>query len=280
MNNIDVFNNTQNLIRQNKKLSLFTQNSIQQTKYLPPSFHSPNNPYYDITKISVQETLTLIPAREYADSGKKVAILNFGNPVEPGGGVTRGADAQEEYLCRASNLYNCLKSENAAPYYRLHKEIMKNNGCYDILLSTDSIIYSPNIVFFKEDVGYYPGLMSNVIQNYTYRWFNADIITCAAPFFSTTSKRIPYGDLKFIFIQRIRNIFESAIEHNVEVLILGAFGCEAFHNPPEIVASAFKEVLSESRYSHAFSDIVFAVKASEKSCPNIKAFKAAFTQSR
>jgi uncharacterized protein (TIGR02452 family) len=35
------------------------------------------------------------------------------------------------------------------------------------------------------------------------------------------------------------------------VLILGAFGCGAFGNPPEVVAKAFRQVLAEQRY-HAF----------------------------
>ena len=38
----------------------------------------------------------------YKKEDGKILVLNFANPVEPGGGVRRGAKAQEEDLCRKS----------------------------------------------------------------------------------------------------------------------------------------------------------------------------------
>ena len=65
------------------------------------------------------------------------------------------------------------------------------------------------------------------------------------------------------------------------MLILGAFGCGAFKNPPEIVAQAFRDVLLEEHYDTCFTDIVFAIKSSNgndpfKPCPNLMAFQLAF----
>ena len=104
-----------------------------------------------------------------------------------------------------------------------------------------------------------------------------DVITCAAPFFSGSGYILPNGDLQHLFKRRIRNIFEVAIENQVEVLILGAFGCGAFHNPPDVVADAFREILLEGRYINAFDEIVFAVKRTEIICPNIEAFEYRFS---
>jgi uncharacterized protein (TIGR02452 family) len=69
---------------------------------------------------------------------------------------------------------------------------------------------------------------------------------------------------------------QKAIENDIEALILGAFGCGAFNNPPTVVAKAFQSVLMKDRYFHAFSDVIFAVKRSGRFCENIEAFKTAF----
>ena len=44
-------------------------------------------------------------------------------------------------------------------------------------------------------------------------------------------------------------------KENVDIFILGAYGCGAFHNPPEIIASLFKELLNE----YHFDTVEFAV---------------------
>jgi lysophospholipase L1-like esterase len=105
------------------------------------------------------------------------------------------------------------------------------------------------------------------------------VITCAAPYLVKRRYVNPTA-LGKLFEARIRNILEAAMENGAEVLILGAFGCGAFGNPPDVVARAFREVLSEQRYQ-AFRKIVFAIKSSVGGdpytvCPNLAAFQTVF----
>ncbi len=59
-----------------------------------------------------------------------------------------------------------------------------------------------------------------------------------------------------------------------QVLILGAFGCGAFKNPPEVVAEAAYEIVKE--YIHSFETIEFAIYSSEGESKNMSVFKRVF----
>ena len=58
---------------------------------------------------------------------------------------------------------------------------------------------------------------------------------------------------------RIRAVLAIAVEEEVDVLILGAFGCGAFHNDAHAVASIFAKLLMSSQFAGAFSDVIFAI---------------------
>ena len=61
-----------------------------------------------------------------------------------------------------------------------------------------------------------------------------------------------------------------------EVLILGAFGCGAFKNPPEVVAKVFLQITAE--YCRHFETIEYAVFHTDRETENYKAFKRAFSK--
>ncbi len=74
---------------------------------------------------------------------------------------------------------------------------------------------------------------------------------------------------------KIDTIYKAAIHYGHDSLILGAFGCGAFHNPPEEVAKMFK-VQNESYIGDqqsCFKRIGFPV-LSEQGNPNYDVFKA------
>ena len=263
-----------NSIERNSNLRFQTNAMINKTRVYQEAFISNRNPC-KTTVVSFQENLTLLAAKEAVRTGSHVAVLNFANPIEPGGGVLRGAKAQEENICRSSNLYKSLTSKNAYEYYQLNNKILSKNQYNSMFLGTDQVIYSPDVLILKENVGYPDRFLR--VEQYIETTYSVDVITCAAPFFSGSGYMLPNGDLQYLFEKRIRNILEVAIDNEVDVLILGAFGCGAFHNPPDIVADAFREVLLTDRYRKSFEQIVFAVKRTNIVCSNIEAFEKNFS---
>lgn len=276
MTNIEVFQDTISRINADERLVSATLWAIDNTAVFGENFLSQKRPKAS-SRIRVAEELTLIAAEKAAAAGKKTAVLNFANPFEPGGGVLRGANAQEEYLCRASNLWPCLVSPQAKAFYEFHRNLPYGDEEASFFLASDRIVYTKNATVIRKDTDYVPGHTAvRSTQEYSDQWYQIDVITCAAPYFA--KGRIPIGEeqLKELLKKRIRNIMEVSIENNVQALVLGAFGCGAFHNPPTVVASAFWEVLGEQRYAQAFEEVVFAIKRTDTICENIEAFRTAF----
>lgn len=211
--------------------------------------------------IIVESGTTLATARKYLHIGK-TAVLNFANPENPGGGVQYGAMAQEECLCRSSNLYPCLCDASVFnDYYEYHRNL-KN------IFYSDRLIYTKDITVFKDDNDI-PQILPE------HMWFTVDVITCAAPYIAKR-KYTNSTALLLLFKSRIRNIFEAARDNKADVIILGAFGCGAFKNPPLIVAEAFRQVICEQDYFKCFRKIVFAIKPTGEHCPNLNAFTGQF----
>ena len=266
--NIRIFKDTQGLIKNNESLGKETTSAIENTMLYPQNFRVGYKQLHDPAHISVEENLTLIVARRLKNNYERVAVLNFANAIMPGGGVTLGANAQEEYLCRASNLYNCL----------LQYKMIKDFYLYHLFLVntyySDKVIYSKGVVIFKKDVRKKDSSLKYDIE-YTKDWIDVDIITSAAPNIRFMIKP-NMNKISQIFMNRIRNILETAIENKIEALVLGAFGCGEFKNPPEIVSEAFRKILKEEHYEDYFKEIVFAIKHTNQIDNNLSCFKKKF----
>lgn len=185
-----------------------------------------------------------------------MAVHNFASASNPGGGVTKGANAQEECLCRCSGLYFCLNTPAMWDgFYKPHRD------AHDPI-HNDDIIYTPRVTVFKTDTAT-PQLLPES------EWYDVDIITCAAPNLrNQPSNRYNSGDgnrqvkmkdkeLLALHEKKLRRILEVALSEGCETIILGAFGCGAFQNNPEVVALANRNVIKD--YLHAFKNIEFAV---------------------
>lgn len=238
-----------------------TASSVKSNRVYKEDFISRAKHRSENAAIEVYSGSTFDVARRYCSLGK-VAVLNFANPENPGGGVQLGAMAQEECLCRSSNLYACISSPNVFDeYYGYHRGIRSH-------FYTDRLIYTKNVTVFKDD-----SLVPQMLPEN--EWFEVDVITCAAPYLA--KRKHTNGVALFeLFKSRIKNIFEAARDNNVDYLILGAFGCGAFKNPPLIVAEAFRRTIEEQNYFKDFKQIIFAIKPTSEYCPNLSTFLSKF----
>ncbi len=180
----------------------------------------------------------------------RVCVLNFASAGTPGGGVKWGSTAQEEDLCRVSTLYpNLVADKVRAPYHDRHMQMFAD-GTMDYLYN-DECIYTPGVVVIKHDADPTQVLPED-------QWRTVDVITCAAPNLNRCNGPLPTADtLQQLFEQRFRRIMTIAALEGAEVLILGAFGCGVFSNPPEMVARAARNALSD--FCRCFRHVEFAV---------------------
>lgn len=271
MNNVKIFHDTQAIIEKNEKLHKLTSEAVVKTKVYSENYESLAKVGNYDTTFSVEECVSLIEARELLKTYKKIAVHSFANPIEPGGGVLMGAVAREEYLCRVSNLYSFLTSAQAAEFYELHQQMYKEMQVEESFLASDLVTYAPGVTVIKKD------LYGGKEVEYTDDWITVDIISASAPYFK---EKLPEREhdvsIKDLYVKRIKNIFETAIDNGVEALVMGTFGCGAFNNFSSTVAKAFQEVLDEDRYKNAFKHITFAIRDRYKPCDNLAAFEELF----
>lgn len=238
-----------------------TECSVRSNRVYKEGFVSEEKHRKENATVDVYSGTTFDVAKRYCTLGK-VAVLNFANPENPGGGVCIGAIAQEECLCRSSNLYACISNPDIFDeYYGYHRSIRSS-------FYTDRLIYTKNVTVFKDD-----SLVPQMLPEN--EWFEVDVITCAAPYLA--KRKHTNGAALFELLKtRVKNIFEAARDNHADYLILGAFGCGAFRNPPLIVAEAFRHTIEEQNYLNDFKQIIFAIKPTGVKCPNLSTFSLQF----
>lgn len=144
--NVTVFKDTENFCKSNKQIAESIRRSIAGQKLILESENMERpglNLYAEPASVVVSKKRTFEAASKY--KGNKVAVHNFASASNPGGGVVKGASAQEECLCRCSGLYFCLHTpEMWSGFYTPHR------NAHDPL-HNDDIIYTPDVIVFKTD---------------------------------------------------------------------------------------------------------------------------------
>lgn len=269
--NVAIFQDTEKLCKTNERLKASVQNATDKQKLILESDEvkvGKLDIYAQPAKVVVSKKRSFEAASSYKNM--KVAVHNFASASNPGGGVVRGAGAQEECLCRCSGLFFSLNTPAMwNGFYTPHRD------AHDPI-HNDDIIYTPEVTVFKSDTAI-PKLMPEE------DWYDVDVITCAAPNLrpnpsnqynsgdGNKAASIKDKDLLALHEKRLGRILDVAVENGDEAIVLGAFGCGAFLNNPEVVALAAKNVVKN--YINAFRVIEFAVYCGARDERNFKIFE-------
>ncbi len=228
----------------------------------------------DGTEIVVENNDCIRTAQRLVAEGYNPAVLNFASSGHPGGGVETGARAQEETICRRSTLIRSIYSFSGQ-YSDKYRFAHKPGNNYPLDNLRHSVIYSPYVTFFRE------GLECKFMETP----FQCAVITCAALNLNgrfrihlTPGGKMPL-EARSITADKIRAIFRVALEHGHDALVLGAFGCGAFENPPDEMADLFRKALNDEEFRDKFRYVSFSIIEDHNSRNrNLQAFRDVFEE--
>lgn len=204
-------------------------------------------------------------ARKRAAEGcSKVLVLNLASPVHPGGGVRRGARAQEEDLCRKSSLLLSLESKTARKYYDYNKSL-------HTFMGSDSMMLTPNVEIFKDENGI-------LLDETTI----VSVLTCAALKVTFGKEGLHESAYRELVYNRIMKMLRCSAFFGYRNLILGAWGCGAYGNDAGVISDLFYMALKKLDYNgfkenDLFSRVDFAVLDRTRAQYNFKQFKRNFS---
>lgn len=188
---------------------------------------------------------------KYVRTGHNPVGINMANKDFPGGGVIQGCPAQEEALCRRSNHYLGLITQTYP-------------------LPEFGGVYCPGISVFRDDEAHKYAFMDKpemvnlvAIAAYDLRG-NPD-----------TTYETMKADQNFVdgTKLKIRNMLRIMAMKGHETLVLGAFGCGAFQNPPRLMAELFREIFQDPEFEGRFKHVDFAILCQyPKDQANVDAF--------
>jgi len=175
-------------------------------------------------------------------------VLNMANRFRHGGGFLLGARAQEEDCCRRSDLY-------------LHLEQLK----YPLPLIGASYSFPVSILRSEKEKGY---KFLREAYGKPPSYYQIGVISAAAyenPDLSDISK------YKKLMSEKVWSLLMACYMTGHRTLILSAWGCGAFNNPPELVAQIFREQLRKN-FKNKFETVIFALATENPNDGNMVAF--------
>jgi uncharacterized protein (TIGR02452 family) len=209
------------------------------------------------TQIQVWREDTFNCAHKLIERGvgmEEIAVLSMASDYKAGGGFTKGANAQEETLCKRSNLYFSL---GAGSFYPLKK---------------DQLLYTTAVTVFRDDRN--EGYQFRKVKDH----YKVNVISAAAirrPKMKDNDTRYAQLEDEKLMEDKVRSVLRVAFHKKNKVIVLGAWGAGAFGHSPEASSKVFQDVLREAEFTNVFDKIIFAVIDSHSS-NNCNVFKQAF----
>ena len=204
------------------------------------------------TEVRVENKDCVQAAIDLINEGFYPVLLNLADLYTPGGLVEYGSGAQEENLCRRSNLVQSLYqfSESRIRQYP-ELGLMARKDQYPMNEKYGGV-YSGLVSFFRgpESEG------SQLLE----RPYDIPVISVAA----LNGPRIGNDGRMFkeetaITLEKMRTIFRIGLSEGHDAIVLSAFGCGAFSNPPAHIAQLFHQVMGEDEFKDWFRLIDFAI---------------------
>jgi len=194
---------------------------------------------------------------------RNIGVLNFGNPIQPGGGFVSGAEAQEESLARSSNLH-CMLTSNEGTEFYVHHQRSDTDG-----FNTHAMVYAPVVIFMRDENGK------------TVPPSQVAVITSAAVNRVEVRRHFQHSaelvkEMEEQMRERMGRILRLFEECGDRHLILGSFGTGVFQNPVRLIANIWADLLvgEGARFQKSFETVVFAIKDAD----TFEEFKQAFAK--
>lgn len=191
------------------------------------------------TRVEIYEGDCVEAGIRLQELGFNVAVLNMASSGRPGGGVKNGSGAQEESLFRRSN-------------YHLH---LGNRDCVHYPMAPTEGVYSPGVVFFR----------ASEADDYEMLPVPKVLHMVAVPALRHPSLVKTANDYWLnqtdweLAKTKIRLMVKLAASRGHDAIVLSAWGCGAYANPPLCIATAFKAVLEEEELSNCLQRVVFSI---------------------
>lgn len=258
---IDIFNSTLSLLRQGwyiapsgKKVELPSVDEVMGEAFMVNKpFVVLNDPVEPVTtEVRVENKDCVQAAKDLIDAGYNPAMLNLADLYTPGGIVEYGSGAQEENLCRRSNLVLSLYQFSEARIRQYPDLGLVPNEDQYPMDERNGGIYSGIVTFFRG-----PESSGSQLEEKPY---NIPVISVAA----LSGPRIGADGMMYpeeteITLEKMRTIFRLGMASCHDSLVLSAMGCGAFANPPAHIAKLFHQVIEEDEFKDKFKLIDFAI---------------------